>query len=183
VPAKFKINNKECDAQVPRRNRPSKGTDDATALPDPSQSRSSNNSSPKDVLPPPRATHYELLTEPRGMLRLIQKRTMGTLKDHKSKARSEPWRAPLTAFEADEPASGAIAGIKEPEQMGCDTQHSPPPSFIQESPISREFTNPKSKSNQDSIIDDFIHSRKVMGDKEMGELVSSMSAYDPFPRK
>lgn len=128
---------------------------------------------------------YEPLSEPQRIIRRAKYCNMSTLKDHESTGRSEPRRAPLTAFEADEPAGGAIAGIEAREDIGGDIQHSPPPSFIQESPIwhEHEFVNLTSKSNPDSIVDDFIHSRKVIGDKEMGELVSSMSAYDPYLRK
>jgi hypothetical protein len=110
---------------------------------------------------------------------------MGTHKDHESTGRSEPWRSPLTAFKADEPAGGAIAGIEAREEIGGDIQRSPPPSFIQESQIwhEHEFMNLTSKSSQGSIVDDFTHSRKVIGDKEMGELVFSMSAYDPYLAK
>jgi hypothetical protein len=79
VPAKSKPNSKEYDTRAPRRNRPSRKIDDATALPDP--------------------------------------------------------------------------------------------------PQSRKFM---SKSNKDPIVDACITSVKVIGDEEMGELVSSMSAYDPF---
>jgi hypothetical protein len=129
--------------------------------------------------------NYEPLREPQGIIRRAECCKMGTIEDHEITGRSEPRRAPLTAFEADEPAGGEIAGIEAREEIRGDIRHSPPPSFIQESPTwhEHEFMNLTSNSGPDSIVDDFIHSRKVIGDEEMGELVSWMSAYDPYLRK
>jgi hypothetical protein len=173
-------NTRESDPSPIQKLRSFGGTDNLTTSPNLPRSRSSISFSLKDDPPHVPGAYYEPLTEPlvrpQGTIRRVKKCSKNIIKERSKYLQfSSSREAPSAVFKDTKLTGDVIAGYdKAREDRGDDTKNPTAQSFNQEIPIRFELGSLASEENDHDIADDSFHSQKVMGDKEMDELISSM---------